>query len=253
MGVGGSLSTAHPQIHAGGGEGRTLRPVSQQATGTPGWLSRLQGWDAVSPPHWRFGAGVQGVCPFWAPWARWPQRRLEQGLPLSLPPAARPVWAVFRDGRAGPGWAAGASPWVSLPGAPSRLHPPYRPNLPCPSPPRFCFYYKRNIAGAGLSFPPRPRWLPWSGLDANLSAWLTLPPLSSFCPWTPSPVRLLAPSPVWPLRWPPLCGAGVPTPFSRWGVQGPRGKAAGPGSPLGSRSLSQGKGCGPGLHKPGLA
>lgn len=111
VGVGGSLSTAHPQIHAGGGEGRTLRPVSQQATVTPGWLSRLQGWDAVSPPHWRFGAGVQGVCPFWAPWARWPQRRLEQGLPLSLPPAARPVWAVFRDGRAGPGWAAGASPW----------------------------------------------------------------------------------------------------------------------------------------------
>lgn len=160
---------------------------------------------------------------------------------LSLP---RPVWAAFWDGQAGPGWAAGASRCVPLPGAPSDLHPPRRPDPPRPSPPRSCFYHKRNIAGAGLSFPPTPRWPPWSGLDASWGAWLTRPLRAR-----PVPRHLLR-SASWPrrlsgLRAGLLCG-GL---FSRGGVQGPRGKVAGPGSPSGSWSLHQGKGCGPGLHE----
>lgn len=147
---------------------------------------------------------------------------------LSLP---RPVWATFWDGQAGPGWAAGASRCVPLPGAPSGLHPPRRPDPPRPSPPRSCFYYKRNIAGVGLSFPPTPRWPPWSGLDASWGAWLTRPLRAR-----PVPRHLLR-SASWPrrlsgLRAGLLCGGHFldeesKAPEVKWPVQGrPRAPGA---------------------------
>lgn len=153
---GGRLSTAYPQIRARGAKGAPSDPSASSSCDSRTAELPSRGGHRESP-HCRFGAGVGGAALSGHPGPGGLRGAGSRAWPV-LPPA-RPVWAAFGDGQAGPGGAAGASPRVPVPGAPSRLHPPCCPDLPRPSPLRFCFYCRRNIAGTGLSFPPRPRWL----------------------------------------------------------------------------------------------
>lgn len=187
---------------------------------------------------------MQGVCPFWAPWLRWPQRPLERGRPPSLPLAAssRVGGVLGRSGRAwlgSRGLALCPSPWGSFWSSSSS---PSRSASPVASP--ILFLLQKKYCRCRPQLPPHTPLAAVVRAGRQLGCLAYPPPPSASCPQTPSPVRLSG------LRAGLLCGGlGSPPSFSRGGVQGPRGKVAGPGSPSGSWSLHWGKGCGPGLHE----
>lgn len=228
----------HPQTH---------QPA---AAVTPGRPSCLREGDTVSPLTAGSGQGW-AVRPFPG----------TLGQAASEAPGAGPgpcflllIPCGRRSGRSGRAWGGswGLSscpcPGGSFSSSSSLLS---RPASPIASP--ILFLLQKKHCRYRPQLPPETPLAAMVQAGPSVSAWLTRPLRAR-------PVLgHLFRSSSWPhclsgLRTGLLCGGlASPPPLSRWGVQGPGGKVAGPGSLLGSWSLSQGTGSGPGLHETGLA
>lgn len=246
---GGRLSTAYPQIRAGGAKGAPSDPSASSSCDSRTAELPSRGGHRESP-HCRFGAGVGGAALSGHPGPGGLRGAGSRAWPV-LPPA-RPVWAAFGTVRQGLGGQLGPLPVSLSRGLLLVFILLAVPTCLAHRLPDSVFTAEETLQVPASASPRDPAGCVVQA-GPSVSAWLTRPlrarpvlgHLFRSSSWTH---RLSG------LRTGLLCGGlASPPPLSRWGVQGPGGKVAGPGSLLGSWSLSQGTGSGPGLHETGLA
>lgn len=200
--------------------GRRVHPQTHQpaAAVTPGRPSCLRGGDTVSPLTAGSGQGW-AVRPFPG----------TLGQAASEAPGAGPgpcflllVPCGRHSGRSGRAWGGswGLSP-CPCPGGSfsSSSSLPSRPASPIASP--ILFLLQKKHCRYRPQLPPETPLAAMVQAGPSVSAWLTRP-LRLVLSRSPFPVFLLAPSLVWPPHWPPLWGAGVPTPTFQMGSPRPR-------------------------------